>query len=163
VRDIRGNVDTRLEKLSRGDFDAVILACAGLIRLGMEDRIGIRLGMDQMLPAPGQGALAVEIRRGDDRIAAIVDTIDHPQTGLAVGAERAFLSHLGGGCNTPMGAFAKIEEERLVLEGLIATASGSAVVRDRLSGPVDAAANTARSLAEQLIDRGGESILNSWG
>jgi len=163
IKDIRGNVDTRLRKLDEGEYDAVILACAGLIRLGMGDRIRTRLGFDKMLPAPGQGALALETREKDDSVGRIIETLNHPRTAIAVLAERTFLGQLGGGCNTPIGVHARVEDERIDMEGLIATPEGSKILRDSLSGPAGSAVETARALAEKLLSRGGESILSAWG
>jgi hydroxymethylbilane synthase len=162
VKDIRGNVDTRLRKLALGEYDAVILACAGLIRLGMQDRINKKFGFDQMLPAPGQGALALETRRDDHRVGRLIEGLHHPQTAISVIAERTFLSQLGGGCNTPMGVIALTEGNLLEMEGMIATPNGSDVIRDSITGPADSAIETARSLAERIISRGGKSILNTW-
>jgi hydroxymethylbilane synthase len=162
VKDIRGNVDTRLRKLGEGDYDALILACAGLNRLGMQGRISAILGFNHMLPAPGQGALALQIRGGDDRVGRAVDALNDPQTAAAVSAERAFLTQLGGGCNTPIGVFATVEENRIEMEGLIASPNGTDIIRDSISGPAEHALEMAQSLAEELLHRGGRTIRGTW-
>ena len=159
MADIRGNVETRLKKLSEGICNAIILACAGLNRLGMHDRITARLEFHEMLPAPGQGALALEVRKNDQCLADMVSFINHPPTALAVLAERAFLRCMGGGCNAPVAVHARIERGIIEMEGLVASPDGSRVVRKSAQGAAEAAESLGIGLAESILDAGGEEIL----
>src|ERR687885_546131 len=129
VKDLRGNVDTRLRKLDAGEFDAVILASAGLRRLGFADRISAPIETDEMLPAVSQGALGLETRADDARSVALVSRLEHAPTRAAVLAERALLRALGGGCQVPIAAYATVEGGRLRLDGLVASLDGSQVLR----------------------------------
>ena len=137
IKDLRGNVDTRLRKLDEGEYDALVLACAGLRRLGMENRISAALPAAEMLPAVGQGALGIETRAGDEETIAAIGKLDHKFTRLACTAERAFLRSLGGGCQLPIAAYAIVREKRIKLTGLVADAHGGLIVRDRISGSLD--------------------------
>jgi len=119
VKDIRGNIDTRLSKLHDGAYDAIILACAGLNRLGFQDRISAPLDFRQMLPAPGQGAIAVEARSDDSRIPSIGAALNDPQTAVAVSAERSFLQRMGGGCNVPVAVLAQLNGNQIEIEDLL--------------------------------------------
>jgi hydroxymethylbilane synthase len=119
VKDIRGNVDTRLEKLESGAYDAVILACAGLKRLGLQDRINFPLEMESMLPAPGQGALALQIRKDDRKVARLIANLNHRETAISIGAEREFLRTMGGGCNSPIAVHAWLSKGLLTIVGLV--------------------------------------------
>jgi len=161
ARDIRGNVGTRLSKLDAGGYDAIILACAGLRRLGLEDRISMALDLDVMLPAPGQGALALEIRKGDARVSSMVAALHDPAAAVAVLAERAFLRRVGGGCNSPVAVHAWPAGDILEIRGLIATPDGSTLLRDAANCPPAAAVETAAALAERILARGGSKILES--
>ncbi|HEY6661232.1 MAG TPA: hydroxymethylbilane synthase [Pyrinomonadaceae bacterium] len=154
VKDLRGNVDTRIRKLDEGQYDAVILASAGLVRLGLQDRISARITIDEMLPAVGQGAIAIETRSDDQFALATTSKLDHPETRLACLAERAFLRGLGGGCQLPIAAHATINEDSIALDGLIAKPDGSKIWRDRLSGPVNQSEEIGSALAANLIERG---------
>jgi hydroxymethylbilane synthase len=136
---IRGNVDTRLAKLDRGDADALCIAAAGLVRMGWEDRVSEWLEPEVMLPAPAQGALAVEARRDAAAVLDLLRLVDDPDTREAVTAERAFVGRLGTGCRAPAGALAAIDRGRIVLEGLLASEDGRIVRRQRGTGPVGAA------------------------
>jgi hydroxymethylbilane synthase len=160
VLDLRGNVDTRLRKLREGQYEAVVLAVAGLERLGMAGAISQILPLHIMLPAVGQGALCVELRSGDAKVLELVSGLDHQPTRLATEAERAFLRRLEGGCQVPIGAFAQPEGDRLVLQGLVATPDGSRLVRDEIRGPAAAVARLGMALAERLLAAGGEAILD---
>lgn len=155
----RGNVDTRLGKLDDGHFDAIILAAAGLKRLGRDDRITEYLNSDKMLSAVGQGAMAIETRSDDQRVNEIMSSLNHTPTFLACQAERAFLKGLGGGCLVPIAALAKIEENRLHLQGLVASPDGSEVVRDEESGALADAEDVGRRLADKLKASGAERLL----
>ena len=155
---LHGNVDTRLRRLEAGETDALVLACAGLDRLGLGDRIAERLDPEVVPPAPGQGALAVQIRRDNPRMLALATAIDHPPTRAAVESERAFLAASGGGCRAPIGALATIEDGELVLLGGYARPDGSATAVGRRRGPVADGLALGRALAAELdsrIRRGG--------
>jgi hydroxymethylbilane synthase len=159
IRTLRGNLDTRLKKLSGGDLDAIVLAAAGLRRLGLGHLITTVLDPDIMLPAVGQGALCIESRTHDSRTSQIVTSLDHAATHLAVMAERAFLHRLEGGCQVPIAAFATLENEQLALTGLVAEVDGSILIQEAASGPCDKAASLGVKLAETLIARGAGDIL----
>lgn len=154
VHPLHGNVDTRLRRLDAGETDALVLACAGLDRIGLGDRIAQRLDPEVVPPAPGQGAIAVQIRRDDSRMQALAAAIDDRRTRLAVEAERAFLSASGGGCRAPIGALATIIGDELVLLGGYASPDGSDTALARRRGPVGAGEDLARDLAVELGSRG---------
>lgn len=159
LQPVRGNVDTRLRKLDEGQFDAILLAAAGLHRLGFAERITEHLPVDLLLPAVGQGALAIETRSDDGRVSGWLGPLNHAPTRLACQAERAFLRGLGGGCLVPIAAHAEIESDTMVLAGLVASTDGKDTVRGKLSGaPADAEA-LGLQLANELIDRGAGRIL----
>lgn len=160
VKDLRGNVDTRVRKLDERQYDALILASAGLIRLGLKDRISAAISPSEILPAVGQGAIAIEIRADDEVAAAATSKLNHRETELACRAERAFLRSLGGGCQFPIAAHAVVEGQTLQLEGLVAHPTGSEIIRDRLSGVVDQAEGIGTTLAAWLIERGADSLLS---
>lgn len=159
IENIRGNVDTRLRKLDEGRYDAVILACAGLKRLGLEDRIAEPLPVDVMIPAVGQGALGIEIRDEDGPAAEACRRLEDPATRTAVLAERAFLAALGGGCQVPVGAHAQVAGATVALEAIVISPSAGDPVRGRSSGPVAEAAALGRRLGEELLERGAREIL----
>jgi hydroxymethylbilane synthase len=148
---IRGNIDTRLAKLDRGACDALCLAGAGLVRLGWESRVSEWLPPEVMLPAPAQGAIAVEARRSDHPVIDLVRRINHPPTHAAVEAERAFVAHPGSGCRAPAAALATVEGEMMVLEGLVASIDGTTAHRHRASGPVAFPAQLGASVAEFFL------------
>jgi hydroxymethylbilane synthase len=160
-RDLRGNVDTRLRKLDEGQYDALVLACAGLRRLGLEHRISAPLAAIQMLPAVGQGALGIETRADDEGTIDAVNQLDHKFTRLACLAERAFLRSLGGGCQLPIAAYAVVREKRIRLDGLVADTQGKHIVRDRVSGGLDEAEELGSRLGEQLLRRGARALLEA--
>jgi hydroxymethylbilane synthase len=159
VKDLRGNVDTRLRKLDAGEFDAVILASAGLRRLGFADRISAAIETDEMLPAVSQGALGVETRSDDARTNALVSRLDHAPTRSAVLAERSLLRSLGGGCQVPIAAHATLDGGRLRLEGLVASLDGAEVIRDSFEGDASDAASVGEALAALMLGRGAGSLL----
>ena len=159
IKELRGNVDTRLRKLDEGQYDALVLACAGLRRLGLENRISAALLATEMLPAVGQGALGIETRADDEATIAAVSKLDHKFTRVACTAERAFLRSLGGGCQLPIAAHAVVREKRIRLDGLVAEPQGRRVVRDRISGSLDEAEQLGTELGEQLLDRGARELL----
>src|SRR5215213_1272606 len=151
VRDLRGNVDTRIRKLDEGQYDAVILASAGLVRLGLQERISARIAVNEMLPAVGQGAIAIETRSDNEFAVQSASRLDHLETRLACVAERAFLRGLGGGCQFPIAAHALLDGDVLHLDGLVAKPDGSEILRDSLSGTPGEAESIGSSLAEQLL------------
>jgi len=159
VRDVRGNVDTRLRKLSSGGYDALILAAAALIRLQRTSAISQWLPLTLMLPAVGQGALAVEVRESDEEVRALVQPLNHSPTERAVSAERAFLSTLGGGCTVPVAAYAAVSDGRLVLQALVANLNGRRVIRDSLSGSPLQAEDIGRRLADRMLSQGAAHIM----
>jgi hydroxymethylbilane synthase len=159
IKSLRGNLDTRLRKLDAGDYDAIILAAAGLIRLGLENRIKSVLTAEQSLPAPGQGALGIELVSGDAAMAAIVAPLNDAETAHCVKAERAFSRALGGSCQVPLGGYAIIDNGQLWLRGFVATADGKEMVAGELRGnPADDEA-LGRQLAETLRAQGADAIL----
>jgi hydroxymethylbilane synthase len=158
---LRGNVDTRLRKAQCEDYDAVVMAAAGLVRLGRAAEITEFLDSDAILPDPGQGALAVEIRKDDDRLADLVSRLDHAPTRAAATAERAFLHALGGGCRTPIGAYATAEASSLRLRGMIGSSDGKKIIRGESTGDTAHAEELGIRLARQLIAHGGADILST--
>jgi len=160
VKDVRGNVDTRLRKLDEGQYDALILASAGLRRLELDHRIDAAISTQEMVPAVGQGAIAIETRAGDEFTIEITGALDHDETRLRCLAERAFLRSLGGGCQVPIAGHAIIEDGTLRMDGLVSTPEGDKFLREQLAGPPHEAENIGSSLAAQLIERGANSLLN---
>ncbi|HEB50390.1 MAG TPA: hydroxymethylbilane synthase [Desulfobulbus sp.] len=160
IRDLRGNLDTRLRKLEEGQYDAIILAAAGLNRLGMQARITSLFDPARMLPAIGQGALGIELRRDDSELLAGLQFLHHPATATAVAAERAFLFRLEGGCQVPIGAHATLAGATVSLTGLIARVDGSEILRQEMSAAADQAAELGTRLADDLLGRGGRAILD---
>lgn len=156
---LRGNVDTRLKKLRSGAFDAVILAAAGMSRLGLEDEISQILPTEEVLPAIGQGALGLEVKEGNRAAIDLLSFMNHPPTEWAVRAERAFLHRLEGGCQVPIAGFARLDGEELVLEGMVAELDGTRLLRDEMRGTREQAAEIGVSLAERLIAAGAGEIL----
>jgi len=161
IVDLRGNIDTRLRKLDEGLFDAIILAGAGLNRLGLGERITVLLEPDQMLPAIGQGSLGIELRTADTELLAGLQFLHHPQTAITVAAERAFLLRLEGGCQVPIGAHATLTGTTVLLTGLIASVDGRQIIKDTITGTVEQAAQLGTTLAETLLARGGKAILDA--
>lgn len=159
IQMLRGNLDTRLRKLRNGEFDAIVLAAAGLKRMGWAEEVTEYLPVNVSLPAIGQGALGLEGRAEDGFVQMLVSALDHPPTRAAVTAERAFLERLGGGCQVPIAAHATLAGGRLCLDGLIASVDGRRLVRDQVEGSAIEARELGQRLAEQLLRRGGEAIL----
>ncbi|MDH3348229.1 MAG: hydroxymethylbilane synthase [Desulfobulbaceae bacterium] len=160
IDDLRGNLDTRLRKLEEGQYDAIILATAGLNRLGMADRITSIFTAQQMLPAIGQGALGIELRKDDDELFEGMQFLHNPETDMTVAAERAFLLRLEGGCQVPIGAFASLSGDTISLTGLIAAVDGETILKEVIEGPATEADILGTKLAEQLLDLGGKEILD---
>ncbi len=158
VVEMRGNVDTRLRKLQAGEVDALVIACAGLVRLGQEPCITERLSLDMMLSAPCQGALGLEIRHDDARLRAVAARFDHALTRACVTAERAFLQTLGGGCSLPVGALARLEAGVFTLTGQVVDPDGKKAIRRSVSGPMAAPQALGETLARELWDADGAWI-----
>ena len=155
VAPIRGNVNTRMDKLASGEFDAIVLALCGLERLGMAGMARQILMPDIMLPAVGQGALAVECRAGDDNVRQLLDPLHDPGTAACVGAERAMLAALDGSCRTPIAGLAERDGDRLTLEGLLLKADGSSEIRGQLIGDIGDATALGSALGGELRSRAG--------
>ena len=159
IEQLRGNLDTRIKKLDRGNFDAIVVAAAGVRRIGWEDRITEYLPISISLPAIGQGALGIECRINDRDINELLEPFDDPETNLCVRAERAFLRRLEGGCQVPIGGHAIIKDGSLLLEGLVGSVDGKRLIRDRLVGKTQEAEEIGYRLAEILLSKGAEEIL----
>ena len=162
IVDLRGNIETRIGKIETGGCDAVMLAAAGLRRLGIAARIGLLFDFGQMLPAPGQGALALETRAGDERVARYAAAVHHPDTARAVAAERAFLERMGGGGNVPIAAYARPVPGGLEIDGLVASPDGRRVVRDRVTATGASDAEAVALLAGRILARGAGAILEEF-
>lgn len=160
VQMLRGNLDTRLRKLRNGEYDAIVLAAAGLRRMGWANEVTEYLPPEVSLPAIGQGALGLEGRRDDGFLRDLLAPLEHPATRTAVTAERALLERLEGGCQVPIAAHAAIKGDTLILDGLIASVDGARFIRDMVQGPVADAHVLGVQLAEKLLARGGAPILN---
>jgi len=161
VANLRGNLDTRIRKLDEGQYDAILLACAGLDRLGYQQRIVERLSVQQLCPAVGQGALGIETRELDDETQNRLQCLHHAPTHSAVTAERAFLRRLGGGCQVPIAGHAWIEESRLELLGVVASTDGRQLFRGQTSAPIEQAGELGAELAERLLASGASEILQA--
>ena len=159
IEALRGNVDTRLRRLDGGDMDAILLACAGLIRLGFESRIAARLDPKMFLPAVAQGVIGIECRGADSRTLGLVTVLESRETRIVMDAERAFAHRLGGSCQSPIAAHARLEGGTLLLDGLVAEPDGSRLVRDTASGSIGDPAGLGRLLAERILDAGAGPLL----
>jgi hydroxymethylbilane synthase len=156
---LRGNVDTRLRRLDAGELDAIVLACAGLVRLGWESRITALLDMSVSLPAVGQGVIGIECRTDDVQTRAQLHALNHAATRTELDAERAFSRRLGGSCQSPIAAHARLELDRLTLDGLVAEPDGSRLLRETISGAADHAPALGERLAERLLAAGASALL----
>jgi hydroxymethylbilane synthase len=154
---LRGNVDTRLRKLESGEYDAIILAAAGVHRLGLDKHVRSRISADVMCPAVGQGALAIEIRRDDAQTRTLLAFLNDADTRVAIECERALLGSMGGGCQVPIGAYAEKREGRVHLRAMVGRPDGSLVLREQAEG--DNAEKLGREVAQTLLGRGGDKIL----
>lgn len=159
LRDLRGNVDTRLRKVESGEYEAVMVAKAGLDRLGLSQRISEALSPEVCMPAVGQGAIAVECRLKDTEAADLLAPLDDAETRTAIIAERALLGALQGGCQVPLGAWARIERGELLLDACICSVDGLQYVKQRATAPLDQAAQLGEHMARVLIEAGAQSIL----
>lgn len=158
---LRGNLDTRLKKLETENLDAIILAAAGVKRLGLENRITEYLDENVMLPAVGQGALCIEIRQNDPEIEPIIAALNHQQSWTVVMGERAFLNRLEGGCQVPIAAHGKIEKNTFTLCGLVASVDGTTIIKETLSGPEDSSESIGLKLADRLLSMGAKTIMEN--
>lgn len=157
---IRGNVDTRIRKLKEsGEFDAIVLAVAGLERMGLGEEITEIISPDIMLPAPGQGIVAIESRAGDQETTDILRTINHLETEIAAISERAFLFRLGGDCNVPAGCNARLHDDLISLSGIISSPDGKMLIKEDASGPIEEASQLGEQLADMMLEQGGDKIL----
>jgi hydroxymethylbilane synthase len=159
VRDLRGNVDTRLRKVESGEYDAVVLAKAGLDRLGCAHRISEILSPEVCMPAVGQGAIGVECRASDSETSEVLEKLNHPETRTAIIAERTLLSALQGGCQVPLGAWARVERGELILEACLCSVDGGTYVKQRVAAPPEQARALGEHVAKLLMARGAQSIL----
>lgn len=157
---LRGNVDTRLRKAETEEYDGIILAAAGVLRLGYADRISEYVPVDICLPAIGQGALGIETRDDDETTKEVVSLLNHRSTYLACTAERAFLSRLAGGCQVPIGAYGVVDGETLVLEGVVASVDGVTVLRTKVIGSASSPVSVGVNLMESLLEMGAAEILD---
>ncbi len=161
LKSLRGNVNTRLRKLDEGEYDAVILAAAGLIRLGFGERIRTAIDPGDSLPAIGQGAVGIECRSDDARVNALIAPLHHTDTADRVRAERAFNARLEGGCQVPIGGHAVLQGDQLWLRGLVGAVDGSEIIRGEIRGPREQAEALGVALAEELLARGAREILQA--
>ncbi|MFP4528127.1 MAG: hydroxymethylbilane synthase [Candidatus Kapaibacterium sp.] len=161
TEDLRGNVPTRIRKFQESKWDAVILARAGVERLGLEQHISSVIPRHVMIPAVGQGALGVEINSDNEALRRLLEKIDHRPTRICTTAERTFLAALGGGCQYPIAATADLDGESIRIEGMVASVDGSEQYRDAIDGPADDPESLGRRLARTLLDRGADKILGN--
>ncbi|MGB4075956.1 hydroxymethylbilane synthase [Pseudomonas sp.] len=161
IQFLRGNVNTRLAKLDAGEYDAIILAAAGLIRLGFESRIRASITVEDSLPAGGQGAVGIECRTGDAEIHALLAPLHHRDTAVRVTAERALNKHLNGGCQVPIACYAVLEGEQLWLRGLVGQPDGTQLLRAEQRAPVALAEQLGVQVAEALLAQGAAAILQA--
>ncbi|RJP72045.1 MAG: hydroxymethylbilane synthase [Candidatus Abyssobacteria bacterium SURF_17] len=160
VTDLRGNLDTRLRKIAEGKFDAVVLACAGIRRLGRQEVIADVLDLDVMIPAVGQGALCIEIREGNPFVEELLRPLNHAETERAIRAERALMAELEGGCQVPVGGHARMEEGTLMLYGVVASLGGERLVRAQDAGNPDEPEELGKRVAARLMMMGAKEILD---
>jgi hydroxymethylbilane synthase len=160
IEQLRGNLDTRLRKLDEGRFDAIILAAAGVKRLGWAERITEILEPDISLPAIGQGAVGIECRINDEFINKLIAPLNHPETSVCVRAERACLKKLEGGCQVPIAAYAQLIKDKIVMDGLVGSVSGDRIIKAHIEGNPDEAETLGLKLAETLLSKGAKAILD---
>lgn len=160
ILDLRGNVNTRLQKLDAGEFDAIILACAGLIRLGFKDRIKQQIPAEQSLPAVGQGAVGIEILENNQAVLDLIKPLIHNETTYSVGAERAMNARLGGGCSVPIAGYSTIEDEQITLTGLVGNVDSGVILQQQMSDSINNFETLGVQLADKLIQMGAREILN---
>jgi hydroxymethylbilane synthase len=159
IEPLRGNVDSRLRRFDAGELDAIVLACAGLIRLGLESRISARIDTKICLPAVAQGVIGIECRGSDQRALELLSALNHRATRIVMDAERAFAHRLGGSCQSPIAAHARLDGENLVLDGLVAEPDGSRLLRERQSGSSRHPGALGALLAERMLAAGAGPLL----
>jgi hydroxymethylbilane synthase len=157
---LRGNVETRISKVAAGKVDAAVMACAGLNRLGLSDKISAILSPKEFLPAPAQGALAVQIRDDDNELVELVSRLDDKNTRIAVEAERRILSSMHGGCSIPLGVYSDISDDNIEIDAVISDVDGQKYVKRSIAGQIDKANEYAEQLAQALLQAGGKEILD---
>ncbi|OGW20052.1 MAG: hydroxymethylbilane synthase [Nitrospirae bacterium GWB2_47_37] len=160
IEQLRGNLDTRLRKLDEGQFDAIILAAAGVKRLGWAERITEILEPEISLPAGGQGAVGIECRINDEFINKLIAPLNHPETSVCVRAERACLKKLEGGCQVPIAAYARLIDGKIIMNGLVGSVSGDRIIKSRIEGAPENAEALGVALAENLLSKGAKKILD---
>ena len=156
---LRGNVDTRLQKLEEGQYDAIVLACAGLERLGLASLISETFSPDQMLPAAAQGVIGIECRNDRTELLQVLGRLDHEMTGKTTTAERAVAAHLNADCQSPVASFGEIKGRSLSLQAMVASPDGRKIIREQMSGPIDEPESQGINLARQLLDMGAGELL----
>lgn len=156
---IRGNLDTRIKKIVTEDLDGVIVAAAGMRRMGLISEISQYIPVEWMIPSAGQGVLGIELRKNDKETKDLVAFMNHLDTVIELSAERTFLKHLGGGCQVPIGAICKKQDDRLILRGLLGSVDGSVIISDEVRGSSEDAEKIGREMAENILARGGRAIL----
>lgn len=161
IESIRGNLDTRIRKLKSGDYDAIVLAAAGLLRLGQEKEITEYLDDTIMIPAVGQGALCIETRKNDPDVEIISNKLDHYDTRVCVAGERAFLKRIEGSCHIPVACFGKIISHEVVLTAVVASEDGGKIIKEHIVSPMDKVKDSGRILADLILEKGGKKILES--
>lgn len=159
IKDLRGNVDTRIRKLEEGQYDGIILAYAGLKRLGLENKVKQIFEPDHMIPAVAQGFLGIEARLDDEKTKQIVSVLNHKESQLRAEAERAFLKTLEGGCQVPLAAYSEIKNGKLKITGFVSDLEGNRIFKDRLEGNPEDAENIGKTLAEKLLNAGAKEVL----
>lgn len=159
IVDVRGNLDTRMRKAEEGELDAVILASAGITRMGWADRITHYIDPEQMVSAVGQGAIGIEIREDDEFMRHVMEAIGHPETMECVTAERVVMNKLEGGCQVPIGAYARIEGDRMIMDGFVGSVGGEQILRAQLDGPADKPIELGERMVAELLDQGAHEIL----
>jgi hydroxymethylbilane synthase len=159
ILELRGNLDTRIRKLDEGKYDAIILACAGLERMGWAERITERIPIEISIPAPGQGALALETREGDDRTIDLLRSLNHRETAIAIEAERGFQAALNAGCTVPAGAFAEVRGSVVKVLAVTASVDGSRILRTNVEGNHSEARSLGESAAKKLLAEGADKLL----
>jgi hydroxymethylbilane synthase len=162
IESLRGNVNTRLKRLDEGDFDAIILAAAGMKRLGLAERITSFLSIEEILPAVGQGALALECREDDIQVQARIQFLNHLPSTYCVTAERAMCRELGGGCQVPVAAYAEIKNQKILLRGLVGSVDGKTILRAQYQSDLDQAVQIGKQVAENLLQQGADKILREF-
>ncbi len=161
IKSIRGNLDTRLKKLKTGEYDAIVLAAAGLQRLGQAEEITEILSEDQMVPAVGQGALCIEARGNDYEVSPYLTALDHGPTRICVTAERAFLREIEGSCHIPVGCFGKIQNNQIHLTAVVASENGQTLIKESIDTPLNDIIPSGRNLAKLVLEKGGQRILEA--